>query len=269
MCRLVGWVSREPLTLREVLGDDAVSRLLALATVHRDGWGAAWHSPDGALQVTRSPVAAYEDASFASLVDSLRVRAAAVHLRLGTPGFGHTVAENHPFTDGTWALLHNGAIAPRELIDALLPPGVTAAGSTDSERWFLALRSRLADGVPVADAAGEVIQAASAARLHASSWNSLLLGPAALHVINHHDLAWVPHDVQLWPELYHDRAVQWPPYFDLRMRQAGGVTTVLSSGIVDDTTGWTLLPNETVLTVPFDGPVAAPQFVSLPAVAVS
>jgi predicted glutamine amidotransferase len=268
MCRLVGWVAPEPLTMREVLGDAAVSRLLELSTVHRDGWGAAWHSPDGVLQTTRSPVAAFEDAAFASLVDSLRVCAATVHLRLGTPGFGRTIAENHPFTDGTWALMHNGAVAPRSIVDALLPPGVSASGTTDSERWFLALRTRLAAGASVDDAAADVIQVAEAAGLHASSWNSLLLGPDALHVINHHDLAWVPVDVQLWPELYPDRAVEWPPYFDLRLRQSRGVTTVLSSGIVDDTTEWTLLPNEAVLSVPLDGTRSAASFVSLPAVPV-
>jgi predicted glutamine amidotransferase len=255
------------MTVREVLGDAAVERLLELSTVHRDGWGAAWFS-SGSLQVTRSPVAAHGDPSFASFVDSVRASAGTVHLRLGTPGFGRTVVENHPFTDGMWSLIHNGAIAPRSLVDALLPDGVSATGTTDSERWFLALRSRLAAGAPVPDAAAEVIAAAEVDGLHASSWNSLVLGPDGLHVINHHDLAWLPVDVQLWPELYPDRAVEWPPYFDLRVRQVDGVTTVLSSGIVDDLTGWTLLPNESVLSVPLDGSAPTPV-VSLPSVAVS
>src|SRR5579875_497478 len=176
---------------------------------------------------------------------------------MGTPGYGRTVAENHPFSDGQWALSHNGAVAPTHLVDALLPDGVAPWGTTDSERWFLALRARLSSGSSVRDAVGSVVAHASEVGLHASSWNSLLLGPDALHVVNHHDRSWIPVDVKVWPDIYpEDEAVSWPPYFDLSMRAVDGCVTVVSSGIVEEPDGWTLLPNESVVTVSPDGGVS-------------
>jgi predicted glutamine amidotransferase len=257
MCRLAGWVSSTPATLRGLLGDAAVDRLLRLSTVHCHGWGAAWHEGDS-LRVHRSPVAAHADPGFADFVDGLAATHAIVHLRLGTPGYGRTVVDNHPFSDGTRALIHNGAVAPTGLVDALLPAGARPEGSTDSERWFLALGAELDRGTPIADAVPRVIEHARAAGLHASSWNSLLLAADGVHVINHHDPSWVPVDVQLWPELYPPVTDDWPPYFALRVRATDQTTVVLSSGIVDDVADWTLLPNETVVPLELAGRRSAP-----------
>ncbi|HET6876359.1 MAG TPA: class II glutamine amidotransferase [Jatrophihabitans sp.] len=267
MCRLVGWVSARPVTMRELLGDAAVDRLLTLSTVHCHGWGAAWWA-DGRLVVRRSAVQAGEDPGFLELVDSLAATSAIVHLRLGTPGFGRDVDDNHPFADGSWALAHNGAVAPSHRVDALLAPDSARAprGTTDSERFFLALRDELDalagadtphEGVP--HAVANVVERALGEGMHASSWNSLLLGPEALYVVNHHDRSWVPVDVQLWPDMYPEQAVCWPPYFDLRIRELDGACVVVSSGVVDDvrTTegdrapGWELLPNDSVLRLDF------------------
>ena len=260
MCRLAGWVAPEPVTLRDALGDAAVDRLVHLSTVHCHGWGAAWHDGEE-LRVHRSPVAAHADAGFAAFVDGLAATDAVVHLRLGTPGYGRDVADNHPFSDGTRALIHNGAVAPTASVDALLPPGAHPTGSTDSERWFLALRAEIDRGLPVADAVPQVVERARDAGLHASSWNSLLLGPDGLHVINHHDPSWVPVDVQVWPELYPPVTDDWPPYFELRARSTGDTTVVVSSGIVDqavDGAGeWPLLPNHAVVPFPRSGSAPA------------
>jgi predicted glutamine amidotransferase len=243
---MVGWMSPVSLTLREVLGDAAVERLLGLSAVHCHGWGAAWSDGDGPI-VRRSTVPASEDPGFAELVDGLSARAAIVHLRLGTPGYGRDVEDNHPFVAHGWALAHNGAVAPTSGVDALLPPGTLATGSTDSERWFLALLDELDAGRDVAQAVGQVVERAELAGLHASSWNSMLLGPNALYVINHHDTSWIPIDIQLWPDVLPDGVSCWPPYFDLRCRQRDGSYAVISSGIVDDVSNWSLLPNPSVL----------------------
>jgi hypothetical protein len=105
--------------------------------------------------------------------------------------------------------------------------------------------------LPVHEAVAAVVDRVRAVGLHASSWNSMLLGPDALHVISHHDPALLPVDAKLWPDL--EKLVCWPPYFDLRVRRRDGASVVISSGIVDDTTDWTLLPNKSVLRLPFDG----------------
>ena len=97
------------------------------------------------------------------------------------------------------------------------------------------------------------IEAVAARHGRTVRWNSMLLGPDSLHVVNHHDHALLPVDIELWPDLYPKELVCWPPYFDLRLRQRAGVSVAVSSGIVDDVTDWTLLPNRSVLRLPFDG----------------
>lgn len=250
MCRMVGWVSSTPLTLRDVLGGAAVERLLELSEIHCHGWGIAWRDGER-LAVHRATARASDDPEFAAVVDRLATTAAVVHLRLATPGYGRRVADNHPFSADGWALAHNGAIAPTDGVDALLRPGSTRTprGSTDSERLFLALRDELDAGASLPDAVDSVIGRAARAGLYASSWNGMLLGPHALYVINHHDVSWVPPDIQLWPDALPAELARWPPYFDLRCRRHDGCYVVASSGIDHDTANWTLLPNHSIVEV--------------------
>jgi predicted glutamine amidotransferase len=262
MCRLIGWVAREPVTMRELLGDDAVARLLHLSTVHCHGWGVAWRDGDR-LRVRRSPDQASRDPGFATVLDSLATTAAVVHLRLATPGFDRLITDTHPFSDGQWALAHNGAISPGTRVGELLTPGSPAPqGTTDSERWFLALRDaydRLGDDADadtgqarrLATATSSVLQRARSAGLTSSSWNSLVLGPEALFAVNHHDDSWQPADIPVWPSDAPGPVAGWPPYFDLRLRDDDGARTVISSGVVDDTAGWEMLPNHSVLRLGF------------------
>jgi len=41
MCRLLGWATRVPTTLDELLGADDLAAFTELSTKHGDGWGAA------------------------------------------------------------------------------------------------------------------------------------------------------------------------------------------------------------------------------------
>lgn len=252
MCRLVGWCSATPLTAHEVLGDAALERLLHLSEVHCHGWGAAWQV-EGRLVVRRSPAPAFGDPAFRDLLDNVSTTTAMVHIRMGTPGYGRRVVENHPFDDGAYAFAHNGAVLPPSDVDALLSPSSNRrpTGTTDSERIFLALLDEL-DGAPangqrVAHAVAAVAKRAGCAGLHASSLNSMLLGPDGLFIINHHDRSWMPRDLKLWPDVYPPQSVSWPPYFDLLMAERDGLRVVTSSGVVHDEAGWTLLPNDSVL----------------------
>jgi gamma-glutamyl hercynylcysteine S-oxide hydrolase len=253
MCRLVGWVADEPRTLREVLGDVGVERLRSLSTVHSHGWGAAWLDGDE-IAAMRSQSAAFDDGQFAEFVDKIETRAGLFHLRLGTPGFARGPADTHPFVDDDWALIHNGAVGPTDRVDELLAPDSARrpVGTTDSERWFLALRDEIDAGQPLSDAIETVIARAGTAGLHSSSWNSIILGDGAMSVLAHNDPARMPRDIKLWPDELPPALACWPPYLDLRWRNRDGSTVVVSSGIVDDPEGWTMLPNHSLLTVPLD-----------------
>jgi predicted glutamine amidotransferase len=254
MCRMVGWVSTQPVTARSLLGDAAIERLRALSAVHCHGWGVAWREGSG-LNIHRATVPARDDGEFGRVVDELAVTSAVLHIRMGTPGFGREPADTHPFTDGQWAMIHNGAVAPVTSVDKLLAADSsrTPLGSTDSERWFLAIRDEIDRGRSIPEAVSTVIERARSAGLRGSSWNSMLLGPDALHVVNHHDHALLPVDIALWPADRPKEILCWPPYFDLRIRQRDGASVVTSSGIVDDLDEWRLLPNRSVSHLPLDG----------------
>jgi predicted glutamine amidotransferase len=247
MCRLVAWVSETPRTLRDVLGPVALERLRHLSTVHADGWGAAWHDDDGTLRYQHSPTRAGADDAFSAFADGLASRACLVHLRLGTPGYGHGRLSTHPFVDGDWAFGHNGAILPTSRIDEILDPESrrTLHGPTDSERYFVALRDAMDryDG-SVADAMGDVVARIDAAGLEASSLNALVLGPGAVHVISRHDPIWQVGDIPVWPA---ELAPSAPAYFPMSYRVDATSVTAVSSGIVDPSDAWQPIPNDSVL----------------------
>ncbi len=252
MCRLVGWVAATPVTLADVLGHTAVKRFTHLSHVHADGWGAAWHDEHGELVVTRSPTAAGTDPGFAEFATTRATTAGFVHLRLGTPGCGYGPLSNHPFTDGPWALAHNGAIAPGERIDALLTDDDPRrpVGETDTERYFLALRTELdRNGGSVPDAVDHVLTRMARVGLTASSLNALLLGPDALHVISSHDADWQATTIQVWPADELASGVVLPPYFPMIVKETGDLVAAASSGIVSDLDGWRAIPNDAVLRI--------------------
>ncbi|MFK4105022.1 hypothetical protein ACI2L1_34100 [Streptomyces sp. NPDC019531] len=62
----------------------------------------------------------------------------------------------HPFTAGCLAFAHNGFFSPYDALDELIAPGLLsgAAGSTDSERFFLRVLTLLRDKDPVEAPAG-------------------------------------------------------------------------------------------------------------------
>jgi hypothetical protein len=252
MCRLVSWVSDTPLSLHEVLGERATQRFAHLSDVHADGWGAAWHDDDGQLRIHRSALGASTDPGFGRFRETIRTRVGLVHLRLATAGGGHDERNSHPFSDGRWALAHNGSIRPPDRLDQLLAadPSPRPQGDTDTERYFLALRDELdRNGGQVPDALDGVVRRMAEAGLTSSSLNAMLLGPDALNVISWHD----PHGPgphrPVWPADEIASGAVLPPYYPLSLRTGPGLVAAVSSGIVQDPTGWDVVPNYTVVTV--------------------
>ena len=143
MCRLLGWATREPTTLLEVIGKAALSRFTALAGLHSDGWGIAWRQPGRGVCHLKETRAADRSPAFLEIATTLRATAAIVHLRLASSGFAISPANTHPFVaDGT-AFAHNGYIPHPASLLRLLPDNETARlkGETDSERYFAVLRT--------------------------------------------------------------------------------------------------------------------------------
>ena len=232
MCRLLGTVSHESVTLDEVLGDER-GPFFGLAAQHGDGWGHAWDAGAG-LQVAKAPESALRSPELDALTAGQPARAALTHLRWATLGLSVRHDNTHPFTDGQVAFAHNGSIAPPQALDALVPAGLRdlRRGDTDSERYFLAVLARLAEGADAATALAATVADVLASGARVGSLHALLLTPDELLAVCCYD-----------PGSYAD-----PEYYPLLHRRAGGTVVVASTGWTDPA-GWSTLGNGQVLVV--------------------
>ncbi len=231
MCRLLGSVSRRPVTVDEVLGSERRA-FLDLAAKHGDGWGHAWASGRD-LQLVKAPDSALADAAFQAVAADARAEAAVTHLRWATLGLDIRPANTHPFTDGVVAFAHNGSIDPPAALDALIAPEQASMrqGDTDSERYFLALLSRLAGhdpGVALAQTVADIVTSGATVL----SLNCMLLAPDALYAVCSYDPA-RESDADYYPLLY---------------RHTGETVVVASTGWTDSA-GWRTLSNGQLLVV--------------------
>ena len=117
-----------------------------------------------------------------------------VHLRWATPGLGINERNSHPFRYGPYVFAHNGAIHPQDRLPEMLPPDSERelVGTTDSERYFLLIMSRLAANggdmvAAIADAAADIDR-----RFEPNSLNAILLSPDKLYAVSWYDRGRVP-----------------------------------------------------------------------------
>ena len=232
MCRLLGSVSRAPVTVDEVLGTGREA-FLELACKHGDGWGHAFSDHPEHVEVHKAPDSARENPTFSALASGRAARAALTHLRWATLGLGLSPENTHPFTDGRIAFAHNGSIDPPQSLDRLIPAAMAdlRAGSTDSERYFLALLSRLAEQDEVGALVSTLADVTSLPG-GAKSLNCMLLTPKALYAVCSYD-----------PASYDE-----PDYYPLLYRADADTVVVASTGWTDSA-GWTTLGNGQMLVV--------------------
>lgn len=251
MCRLLGYAAPRPTTVEDVLGGEQRRVFADMARLHRDGWGTAWRDADGTVLGARSAAPATGDPA---LDDSLAAGPASsriVHLRLATRGMACTPANTHPFLADGMAFAHNGSLEPTGPIERLISARHRSSlqGTTDSERYFAAVRTAIDEGLAPLDAA-----AATAAALRQAyprrSLNALLLTGRELLAVHASEGVPIPHDEFEAsgipaPELprHHVDA-----YYLMRMRRGTDGSVVLaSSGL--DIAGWEPLPAESVTRV--------------------
>jgi predicted glutamine amidotransferase len=175
------------------------------------------------------------------LLDAADTDAALLHLRMASQSFPVTSANTHPFGDAGIAFAHNGDFTPSTALDDVIGAGLlaTADGDTDSERFYLAVRRRLDDGL---DPAKAILLTADDIRTRAEgfvSLNCLLLTPDALFAYTEHD----PHS-----EVIGRRG---PGYFGIHYRQDPDKVVVASTGWPHPAPEWsTLLPRHVLQITP-------------------
>jgi predicted glutamine amidotransferase len=261
MCRLLGWVSREPATAREVLGDEAVAAFVRLARYHADGWGAALDGPDGPT-VERSTLRADTDPAFAAVLTTRATRAGLVHTRWATPGLPIELRNTHPFTYSGNVFMHNGAIYPVNQLDSVVPEPWSSRlqGTTDSEKYFLAIMAELEQPGTDLPAAITRVVGRLTRDFRPSSLNALLETPSAVYAINDHDPDAAPSSSP--PTAGESASVDHATHFNLHHHITNDAVIVASSGFVPaDADGWELLPNHMVLVI--DKTTLATQSVAL------
>ena len=234
MCRLLGWASRVPTSLLSLLGEEDLDAFTELSCKHADGWGLARGTHRG-VEVRKQPDAARTSAEFADRARRGSADLGLAHLRWATLGLDVRPQNTHPFTDGRVAFAHNGSIAPPGSLDRLLTRRARRRrrGDTDSERYFLAVLSRMQEGASPGDAlAGTVAEIA--ATTHFTSLNCLLLTRDALYAVSR---------VNTEAGLEFDEG---PDYYDLRYRVTDDAVVVASSGWGRD---WEELANGDLLVV--------------------
>src|SRR4051812_15540234 len=234
MCRLLGWASRVPTSLLDLLGAEDLDAFTELSAKHADGWGLARSRRRG-VEVRKAADAACTDAGFADRARSGSADLGLAHLRRATLGLDVNLDNTHPFTDGRVAFAHNGSIAPPDALDRLISrrAGRLRRGTTDSERYFLAVLSRMQEGAGPADALAETV-AEIAATTQFTSLNCLLLTRDALHAVSR-----VNHAAQR-------EFAEGPDYYELRYKVTGDAVVVASSGWGRD---WDRLADGDLLTV--------------------
>jgi predicted glutamine amidotransferase len=245
MCRLLGWTTREPATLAEVIGEAALRRFTALAGVHSHGWGAAWRQSGQGIRHLKETCAADQSPAFLEIATRLRATAAIVHLRRASSGLAVSRANTHPFVADGVAFAHNGYIPDSACLLDLLTDFEAAHlnGETDSERYFAVMRNhahgrfhpaRIRTGI------AEVIRTTNPFSL-----NSLLLTEDSLFGIALHHR----------PGDRDGEAVEGyktPDYYDMSYTYTRERFVVASGGWQDER--WSHLPNRTGLSLSPDRP---------------
>lgn len=220
-----------------------------MARTHDDGWGHAWLDRHDVVRVERFAQSGLHDPGLSRALTSCEARAHLVHLRLATNGMPRNIVNTHPFAADGFAFAHNGSlpIGPmRELIRDDCLRDMT--GTTDSERYFAVIRSRIRE---LGDVETAVLTAVRQLRdiNPRRSLNAMLLTPDSLVVIHASRGVPIP-----WKEFTSREALGSLPaahderYYRMHVRRRGdGSLVVASSGM--DVSGWAELPDESVTTI--------------------
>jgi predicted glutamine amidotransferase len=251
MCRLLGYCTRGEVPLAELMGDEGFADFTGLSSVHNDGWGMAWYTGAGP-QIHKSPDWAGGAPAYTKLAQEPLGDLGLLHFRWATPGLAINDANSHPFQYGPYVLAHNGAIHPQHRLPEMLPPEWEAklGGTTDSERYFLQIMSRLPGhgGDPADHEMAAAITATATdieQRFAPGSLNAILLSPGKLYAINWHDPLVFPNAEQMRGRGHEPFPGELEAYFDLAYRATDDAVVVASSGWPQE--GWTQLPNRHVL----------------------
>ena len=138
MCRLFGLHAGTSVVTATFWLLDAPDNLSEQSRRNPDGSGLGVFDAQGRPQVHKQPIAAWQDAEFATEAHDLTGTTFIAHVRYATTG-SHDVVNTHPFLQDGRIFAHNGVLEGLDVLDERLREVGTAdlvLGQTDSERVF-------------------------------------------------------------------------------------------------------------------------------------
>jgi predicted glutamine amidotransferase len=109
-----------------------------------DGAGIGWFDEHGRPHVSKQPLAAYGDRTFARDAHELVSRTFVAHIRFASTG-ALELKNTHPFEQEGRLFAHNGVIEELDALDAHLRGALgLVKGDTDSERFFALITREIA-----------------------------------------------------------------------------------------------------------------------------
>jgi len=138
MCRLFGLHAGTNVVTAKFWLLDAPDNLAAQSRQNPDGTGLGVFDGHGNPKIDKQPIAAWQDAEFATEAHDLTGTTFIAHVRYATTG-AHEVVNTHPFLQDNRIFAHNGVVEGLDLLDQRLAELGTAElvlGQTDSERVF-------------------------------------------------------------------------------------------------------------------------------------
>ena len=233
MCRLMGFVSREPETFAVAAGAN-LSEFIDLSAVHCDGWGiSALDHGSKQTRLNKAAEVARTSQDFESTITNTSTNGALLHLRWATTGIPVSENNSHPFMYDGYTFIHNGAIYPKDALDPYIDDQLRQfiLGDTDSEKYFYFLLTEIHKFGVI-----EGIKSALAVmkEIDFSSINAMILTDSQFITICEHDP---------------DRKPSWASdgYYNLYYKIADQDVVVASSGWNQD--GWNHLLNHRILVV--------------------
>ncbi len=239
MCRLFGLhAGSEPAAATFWLLDAPDS---LAAQSHRNPDGAGIGSFDSADRpvIDKQPMAAWDDADFASGARDLRSRTFVAHVRYASTG-AHTLANTHPFEQDGRLFAHNGAFEGLDELDARLESMQArdlVHGETDSERMFALITAEVAahDGDVRAGVSAAVNWIADTLPVYAL--NFVLTTPTELWAFRYpetHEL----HVLDLDDNEAEDFERRTSRIHARSSELAGRACVTIASEVMDDNPGW-------------------------------
>jgi len=234
MCRLLGYVSQEPVSFSQIIGE-SLDDFIQMSYEHKDGWGvSSCDRSEGSTTLIKDLTLAAESPKFTATSQSHTSTGALLHLRLASEGIAVDISNNHPFSYGPYSFMHNGTIKEFQLLEKDLNPKYldSFSSSTDSERYFFKILTEI-DNLGLVEGYLQAVRTISAT-MDFTSINSMLLTPEYFISVCEFN----ERDNSEWTVDSH---------YELRFADEGGAIKVASTGWGKD--HWTRLPNHSALIV--------------------